>query len=117
MSMTRTVVAVALSALLFGCAQAPKPLYYWEGYQKQLYEQLKGTGSDDSLLAMEEQKRKADAAGLAVPPGFRAQRGLLLLHRGQPDQARDMFLAEKEAFPESSKYMDFLLKGLVEGKK
>lgn len=108
---------VLVAAVCTGCAQAPKPLYHWEGYQRQLYEQLKGGLSpEESLTALEEQQHKAESLGARLPPGFRAQMGLLHLQRGELDQARALFEAEKQAFPEAVPYMNFLLKGLSENK-
>ena len=109
---------VAMSIALIGCAQAPKPLYHWDGYQRQVYEHLKGDGATPSeqLLVMQAQAEKARGSGSLLPPGFRAHVGMLQLQLGRFDEARQMLEAEKVAFPESAKYMDFLLKGLSEKK-
>lgn len=119
--MTRRVVGaigLAIAALAAGCAQPVKPLYHWEGYQRQVYEYLKADGSTPSeqLAILQSQAEKARATGAVLPPGFRAHLGLLYLKLGRPDEARDALQAEKAAFPESAQYMDFLLKGLTEKK-
>jgi hypothetical protein len=105
---------LCLTALLTaGCAQAPRPLYQWDGYQRQIYDFLKADGSSSGdeqlgqMLALAEKARGHDAA---LPPGFRAHLGLLQLQAGRGDEAREAFVAEKTAFPEASPYMDFLLK-------
>ena len=115
--------AVCTAALLIalvssGCATAPKPLYHWEGYQRQLYEFLKSDGSSpaEQLTVMRAQAEKARATGIALPPGFRAHIGMLNLRLGNADEARRMFEAEKSAFPESTQYMDFVLKSMEEKK-
>ena len=109
---------VVLAAALAGCAQAPKPLYHWDGYQRQVYEYLKGDGTTpaEQMLVMQAQAEKARAAGSALPPGFRGHLGMLHMQMGRFDEARQMLEAEKSAFPESAKYMDFLLKRLSEKK-
>jgi hypothetical protein len=113
-----TVQVVALTVVLTGCAQAPKPMYHWEGYQRGVYEFLKGDGltADEQLNQMLAQAEKARGRDAALPPGFRAHVGLLQLQAGRVDEARDSFIAEKTAFPEASHYMDFLLAKMGAGK-
>ncbi|HEU4621452.1 MAG TPA: DUF4810 domain-containing protein [Burkholderiaceae bacterium] len=100
------------AGMLAGCAQPAKPLYYWDGYQAQLYEYLKNEGAspEDQVRELEAQALKARAADAALPPGFRAHLGVLYLRVGRGDEARQQFEAEKAAFPEAAHYMDFLLK-------
>src|SRR5882672_3540668 len=97
------IVALAVSAILVGCAQAPKRLYYWEGFQAQLYEHFKGDGSgpEQQLLVLEQQSQNAQAANAALPPGFRAHLALLCLLAGRDDEARAHLETEKVNFPES----------------
>lgn len=101
-----------------GCAQAPKPLYHWDGYQRQVYEYLKGDGTTpaEQLTVLQAQVEKARATGAALPPGFRAHVGMVYLQMGRHDEARTMFEAEKASFPESATFMDFLLKRASERK-
>jgi hypothetical protein len=111
--------AAALCAgLLTGCAQPVKPMYHWEGFQRQVYEYLKADGSTpvEQLTVLQAQAEKARAANAALPPGFRAHLGMLYLKTGRFDDAKQAFESEKAAFPESTRYMDFLLKGLTEKK-
>jgi hypothetical protein len=104
-------LGAVLLATLAACAQAPKPMYQWEGYQRGVYEFLKGDGisADEQLIQMQAQAEKARGHDAALPPGFRAHLGLLQLQAGRVDEARASFIAEKTAFPEASHYMDFLL--------
>ena len=106
-------LATALAVLMLaGCAQQRKPMYQWEGYQRQVYEYLKGdgTGHAEQLGVMLAQAEKVRASSQALPPGFRAHVAMLHLQLGNVDEARRGFEAEKTAFPESTAYMDFLLK-------
>jgi hypothetical protein len=100
-----------------GCAQQPKPMYLWEGFAQQQYQTLLREKPDatEHIIAMEAQAEKARATGAALPPGFRAHLGLLKLSTGDAAQARALWLAEKQAFPESSPYIDRLLKRLEAG--
>jgi hypothetical protein len=110
------VIVAAAGIGLAGCAAGPKPLYHWEGYQRQVYESFKGdgTGPAEQLGVMQIQAEKARAAGAALPPGFRAHIALLQLRMGRYDEARRMIEEEKAVFPESAHYMDFVLKSMGE---
>jgi hypothetical protein len=101
---------------LAGCAQrGPAPLYQWETFPRLQYDVLlrSGTGSPEQIAQLEAQAEKARGSGAALPPGFRAHLGMLKLAAGDPDRARELWLAEKAAFPESAAYMDRLLKRLA----
>jgi hypothetical protein len=114
-SSTRGILLGACVALLAGCAhKAPAPLYMWEAFPKMQYDTLLRPGVTplEQMGAMEAQAEKARAAGAALPPGFRAHLGMLKLSGGDVDQARQLWQAEKAAFPESTPYMDQLLKRL-----
>ena len=98
------------TALLAGCAQQPKSLYYWEGYQQQVYQRFENTtGTEEQIAALEASAQKARAADRTLPPGFHAHLGMLYAEIGKPDQVRQQFETEKALFPESAQYMDCLL--------
>lgn len=98
---------------LTGCAQ-PKnpPLYGWYGYQTQLDNWFKQDveSPDIQLQKMRQDLEKMKAANQLPPPGFRAHMGLLHGQLGDPVSLKRALEAEKAAFPESSAYMDFLLR-------
>jgi hypothetical protein len=103
---------VASGLLLAGCA-TPKtpPLYQWDGYQPQVYEYFKGqTGPQQQIDALEQALQRIRAKGNRPPPGFQAHLGVLYASVGNDTQAEQAFEAEKQSFPESTAYMDFLLK-------
>lgn len=104
---------LVLSALV-GCATPPAPLYSWESFPRQQYSVLLHDGASplDQIAAMNAHAEKARAKNASLPPGFRAHLGMLHLSAGNPDMARDFWMAEKSAFPESAQYMDSLLKKL-----
>ncbi|MBW8831685.1 MAG: DUF4810 domain-containing protein [Burkholderiales bacterium] len=102
-------------AVLVGCAaKGPGPLYMWESFPKQQYEALQRVGysPDEQIRLLEAHAEKALGAHAALPPGFRAHLGMLQLGAGNVDRARELWMAEKTAFPESAAYMDHLLKKL-----
>lgn len=118
MTPSRRVRGLALGgwvAVLAGCAaQGPPPLYLWEAFPRQQYDALlrEGFNPDEQIRLLEAQAEKAQAAHAALPPGFRAHLGMLQLGAGNADRARELWAAEKAAFPESAAYMDRLLKKL-----
>ncbi|MFX1761102.1 DUF4810 domain-containing protein [Paraburkholderia sp. A1RI-2L] len=108
-------VALAVAgALLAGCATRTQPtLYQWDAYQPQVYAYLKGqTSPEEQITALEQALQQIRAKGNRPPPGFHAHLGSLYASVGKGQQAQQELHAEKEAFPESSAYMDFLLKNL-----
>ncbi|MBB5018833.1 hypothetical protein HNQ59_002130 [Chitinivorax tropicus] len=100
-------------ALVTGCAKpTQKSLYYWGQYQPQVYEHLKGDGKgpEEQIAALESDLQKAQSKNAALPPGYYAHMGMLYLKTGKNDQVKQAFETEKTLYPESSTFMDFLLK-------
>ncbi|AIO31801.1 DUF4810 domain-containing protein [Burkholderia pseudomultivorans] len=103
--------ATAAALLLAGCASSTPPLYQWSGYQPQVYEYFKGQKSpQEQIDALEKALQDIRGKGHTPPPGFHAHLGMLYASIGNGQQAAQEFEAEKQLFPESSTYMDFLLK-------
>ncbi|SIT75303.1 hypothetical protein SAMN04487769_2496 [Burkholderia sp. b14] len=103
---------VAAAAWLTGCASHPAvPLYQWDAYQPQVYEYFKGQAAPEQQIdALEKALQQIRAAGNRPPPGFHAHLGMLYASVGKDQQAAQAFEAERQSFPESSPYMDFLMK-------
>lgn len=110
----RGVLGTAVVTLLVGCAQTPKPMYLWESFPRQQYDTLlrADPNPDEQIRDLQAHAEKARANGSALPPGFRAHLGMLYLSTGNLNEARNLWQAEKVAFPESIPYMDQLLKRL-----
>ena len=113
------MAAIICGGSLPGCAEAPKRLYHWDGFQAQLYEYFKGDGSnpDEQLRVLNDQSQRARASGAALPPGFHAHLAMIYLRLGRDTEARLELEAEKSSFPESTQYMDFLLKHMTSSKQ
>ena len=114
----KLVAATAIAGVIGGCAEAPKRLYHWEAFQDQLYEYFKAdrSGPEEQLRVLGVQVEKARARGAALPPGFRAHLAMLYLRLGRDGEAKQELEAEKLNFPESTQYMDFLLKRMTSPK-
>ncbi len=104
-------LSIAGALVLSGCVTRPQPLYYWGDYQPQVYGHFtKDTGPQEQIASLEAGLEKARASGKPVPPGYLAHLGILHAQAERPDQMRTYFEAEKTQYPESTTYIDFLLR-------
>jgi hypothetical protein len=107
----RVFLLITASLLLITGCTTQRNLYHWGDYQPQVYQYLKGQSNSpkEQILAMEKIIQQAKAKNKPLPPGFYAHLGLLELSEGNGDSARSSFEMERELFPESKDYMNFLL--------
>ncbi len=113
MTALRRLAVLCGALVMVGCAQQPaKPLYLWESFPRQQYDALLGTPTaiDEQIRTLQAHADKARATGAELPPGFRAHLGMLQLSAGNAGEARTLWEAEKAVFPESTVYMEQLLK-------
>jgi hypothetical protein len=101
--------AVVLASLLSGCANQPKTLYNWGSYQEQLYARLKTNTSPEKQIQELEKTLQNPKSALPAAPGFHAHLGLLYGEAGRSAEMCEQFKTEKQLFPESAHFMDFLL--------
>jgi len=117
LALGRLSACAAAALLTVGCASnAAKPLYGWEAYQPQVYAYLQSGGNADAqeqLARLEQAQQNMAQRGQALPPGYRAHMGMLYAKAGQADKGAAAFTAEKAHFPESTSFMDFLLRTLT----
>jgi hypothetical protein len=109
----RRFVMVGLATLsLTACVQPPKTMYNWQSYQPTVYTYLKEDSTDYAVqaAALEKNIETARSANQPLPPGFHAHLGMLYLKTGEGTKAVEQMQAEKAAFPESTAFMDFLLR-------
>lgn len=107
----RCALAIASTALLAGCVSRPQPLYYWGDYQSQVYGHFKGEKSpEEQIQALEMVREEALSEGKPLPPGFQAHLAMLYGQTGRSERLVEQLEAEKKQYPESSTFMDFLLK-------
>lgn len=105
--------------LLAACGTPSEQMYYWKDYGPTVYERLKNddVSVGEQISKMEKYFTDADSKKMTVAPGAHAHMGLLLIDAGQNEAARRQFETEKQLFPESSVFMDFLLKNKTKGGK
>lgn len=111
--MMRRLALGAAVCLLAACASQPQSLYHWGKYTENVYDYFKteqGDGSGKGVGAMEKYLDEAAAKNQKAAPGAHAHLGMLYLHEGNQVNAEAQFAREKQLFPESGKYIDFLLK-------
>lgn len=111
MKIIKFSVVAATMLMLTACVQKTDSIYYWGDYQSSLYSYFKeGTAPDKNIDMLNKVIQEAQAKNKPVAPGLHAQLGLLYANTGRTDLAFQQFNAEKMAFPESSSYMDFLMR-------
>lgn len=113
----KIMLAAALSvAALSGC-QSTKPLYHYGSYQTNVYEHFKNEDSSvtEQIEALEKTISETNRNKLQVGPGIYAHLGFLYLQSGQRDTGLDYLQKEKQTYPESSQFIDFLLKNAKAG--
>lgn len=104
-------LAILATVLLAGCASRQQPLYYWGGYESQVYSHFKDEkGPEEQIQALEEVREQARSKGEPLPPGFQAHLAMLYGQTGRSERLVEQLEAEKKQFPESSTFVDFLLK-------
>lgn len=71
---------------------------------------LQGRGGGRASDRAGRDLQKIRSSGKTPPPGYHAHLGMLYASLGKDDQMVQQFQTEKQLFPESAAYMDFLLK-------
>jgi hypothetical protein len=72
------------------------------------------TNYDSQISAMEAIVVRAQAQGQSVPPGLHAHLGMLYFNTGRELEAREQFALEKQLFPESGHFVDYVMKAQPE---
>jgi hypothetical protein len=114
MNLNLYALGLAGAILITGCAQQPKQLYNYGNYSDSYYSYKKNV-SPESTLALEMSiKQVIDKANESqsgrVPPGMYANLGYLQLKAGNTSEAIANFTKEKITYPESSFFMDKIIK-------
>lgn len=109
--LSRSFSLVALLTVT-GCTST---LHDWGGYSSELYQYYKSPTQEQQVALQSELFtifERAEAKGIAPPPGLYAEYGTLLLENGDSNGAIEYFQKEKTVWPESGKLMDALIAAL-----
>ena len=107
----RITLSLFLSLLMIGCQTTDS--YYWGSYENNLYLSFKQDGSitpEDEILKIKNDIEFATSRNLKVPPGLYLHLGYLYYQVGDLQASNESFLLEKVYFPESSYFVDRLIK-------
>ena len=107
-----TVITIFLFFIV-ACAQRPKPLYNYENYAQNYYEDKKNHTPESALelqKAIEQSIANSDKSSSGrVPPGMYANLGYIYLKMGKSQEAIMSFKKEKEVYPEAIHFMDRII--------
>ncbi|KUM51979.1 DUF4810 domain-containing protein [Rheinheimera sp. EpRS3] len=108
----KKIVCVLSVLLSLSACKTTESLYYHGEYNKAVYTYFKAdeTTPADQIATLQQIIQAAEAAGKPVAPGIHAHLGLLYFDTGNVPQGQQHFEYEKALFPESTQYLDFLLK-------
>ena len=112
--MKKTLIILGTIILMASCT-VQKPLYSWEKYEKASYAYLKNS-NDESTQALIENYEKIieqqSGTRNVPPPGICADYAFVLLEMGKTDKGKELLLREIELYPESSIFIERILKML-----
>ena len=109
----KSLVVLGFTGLLFSACVTHNNMYQWDGYESVVYESLEETDArshDARAKELEETIEKSKSTGKLIPPGLYAQLGYHYYQSGDKTKAIAAFESEKNLFPESSVFIDRLLK-------
>lgn len=95
------------SALLSGCAS--NTIYYWGNYENTLYRYTKQPGAETFERHKRELERiiaNGQNGERPVPPGIYFELGMMEAKSNNVERAVSLFRKEKQAYPESTQFVD-----------
>ncbi len=107
----KTALCAGLALLgLSGC-KSTGPQYYYGEYNTAVYSYFKADKLtlEEQISILQKVVEQAAAKGKPVAPGVHAHLGMLYFETGNTAQGNQHFIQEKTLFPESARYIDFLM--------
>ena len=111
--MRKLFLAGAVLLILSSCTTTTTTLYSWNDYTNSSYQYYKQQTPESTARLMktyEAMIKKPNGSRKTIPPGICAEYGYFLIQNGKKDEGVAMFKREKELYPESSVFMDRLIK-------
>ena len=111
MTLKSFLLFLVLAVLFSGCVKQPG-LYYWGDYSNSLYAWRKDATGEKAAAHRAELKiviERSSTKGMRVPPGVYCEYGYMLFLDGDQEEAVTFFQKEAEEYPESGKFVSFLM--------
>jgi hypothetical protein len=110
--MKKLITLALVCAALTGCNSTKEPIYYYGEYNTAVYAYLKAEDVtlEEQITMLEQVITDAANKSKAIAPGLHAHLGMLYFETGNAALGTTHFETEKSLFPESTSYIDFLLK-------
>ena len=107
---------MVFATLLVGC-KTVEPLFYHGNHSENVYNYFKAdeVTLEEQIQSMNELLAQANEAGKMVAPGIHAHLGMLYFEAGNATDGIKHFELEKQLYPESTQYIDFLMASAVGG--
>lgn len=106
---TQHLIGLAVVLVLSACATPTR--YSWGRYDGALYNFYKHPGQGaEYMSALKTAIDEADKKSASVAPGMYAEYGYMLMATGEFDEAVRYYELEKKKWPESSQFMDAMIK-------
>lgn len=114
----RVFFIVSTAVLFLAACKTTEPTYYYGAYPEAVYSYFKAdsTSISQQIIILEQIIEQARGKGKPVAPGVHAHLGMLYFESGDAEQGATHFEQEKALFPESTTYLDFLMKKTTEVK-
>ena len=109
----KRLIILSCLSLLFGCASNTK--HDWGDYSDELYTYYKDPTAEEQAELLQELTEifaRAEKKGAIPPPGLYAEYGTFLFQGGDLEGAVVYYQKEKNAWPESTQFMDSLINAL-----
>jgi len=108
----KTLSILLMSTLLLSGCAVNNSMYYWGDYSNTLYNWRKDATDERAVEHKAELAiviEKSEAKGIRVPPGVYCEFGYMLLMEGDMENAASFFEKAAAEYPESEKFVSFLL--------
>lgn len=113
MASARLAIGIGVSLLALCACESTKTLYHWGRYEESVYKLLEnpdGTNVPEEIRSLSGEVERDLAEGRRAAPGVHAYLGYLYYISGNPDSAKMEFEAEKAAYPESTVFIDGVIR-------